>query len=437
MSDQNQIPDFEDFKAKRTSEIPDFEDFKKSQGGSSYPAPPSPSLGEQVGTAAKVFGGEMLRNLNPVNAVRGLGQLVQHPIDTLTSGMAENRAKNAEDLKKGNYTDAFIHGMGGIIPVLGPMYARGMDAVSANDPEEGGKSLADITSLKAAPKVYEGLGHVLGAAAPKIAETAMHIRKADKAFGRTPGESIINETSGVRPETVAASANTKLGSLNPELNKVVANSNEVANLQPARDVIGSAKSKALKQNSATIHGQLDPLETHLSTDLATGQPIPSFVTPSRLLDLKRGFGEEHTRWNPETNPTVNNVGRQAYRALDSELDRTVPEAAGLNQRISSLIPVAKRAESTARNADVGQRILGRLAAHTGALTGGVAGYHYGGIPGAIAGTAVPELLSSPTAQMVAARSANAAGGLLRNPVTKTAATTGALTGKRKREEQDQ
>jgi hypothetical protein len=108
---------------------------------------------------------------------------------------------------------------------------------------------------------------------------------------------------------------------------------------------------------------------------------------------------------------VNSVGKRAYHALDQEFDNAVPSAAELNQRISSLIPVAKRAESAEHGAGLVQKGVHRLAAHTGAaasgLVGGAEGYHEGGIPGAIAGgiagLAVPEMLASPTGQMFAAR----------------------------------
>ena len=98
--------------------------------------------------------------------------------------------------------------------------------------------------------------------------------------------------------------------------------------------------------------------------------------------------------------------------MDDELDRAVPAGKGINQRISSLIPVASRAESTARGADLGQRVMHRVGAHTGALVGaaagGALGHRYGGTPGAAVGTGVgllaPEILASPSVQMLGTRS---------------------------------
>jgi hypothetical protein len=76
-----------------------------------------------------------------------------------------------------------------------------------------------------------------------------------------------------------------------------------------------------------------------------------------------------------------------------------------------LIPGRQQAARRAAGAGITQRIAGRVAAHTGALTlgglAGTAGYREGGLPGAVAAGAAglvgPELLASPTGQMAAAR----------------------------------
>jgi hypothetical protein len=177
--------------------------------------------------------------------------------------------------------------------------------------------------------------------------------------------------------------------------------------------------KAANQNAEGLHGQLGNMLDSLSQRFQTGEPIPENITPRQLFDLKRGFNEENLRWNPEMHDRALSTGRQAYNALDQELDRTVPESAGLNQRISSLIPVAQRAESISRGAPTLQRAAQRFGAHTGALTlggiGGYQGYREGGVPGAIAGgltgVLAPELIASPEGQMALARTLNKANGL--------------------------
>ena len=190
-------------------------------------------------------------------------------------------------------------------------------------------------------------------------------------------------------------------------------------LRPARSIINTSADTASRQNAAALHGQLADMGDTLSRHFDTGAEIPENITPRQLLDLKRGFNDQHLTWNPETHKSALSTGRQAYNALDQELDRTVPESAGLNQRISSLIPVAQRAESISRGAPTLQRAAQRFGAHTGALTlggiGGYQGYREGGVPGAIAGgltgVLAPELIASPEGQMVLARTLNKANGL--------------------------
>ena len=382
----------------------------------------------------------------------------------------------------------------------------------------------------------EVIGQGLKAMAPTLAETALKIPKAMRAFGKTPGAALLDETSGIRPETIAASARDRLGQLNPQLeaaadaastrpnaarglltsgteqiplpnapdvtgrlsepirltqadrpgrpqlqapsistpmapghqmefperlasgdtgirqtdfgthpgmgqaqyigeipgtrggagqsNGVLLRPpstaggpvpsmlpNRIASLGPARSVIGNEMGNAANQNAEGLHNQLGKMQEFLGKRFGTGEGIPANVTPRELLDLKRGFNEEHLRWNPEMHDRALSTGRRAYGALDSELDRTVPEAAGLNQRISSLIPIAQRAESVSRDAPVLQRAAGRVGAHTGALTmglgGAYAGRREGGTPGMIAGgltgLIAPELIASPEGQVALAR----------------------------------
>ena len=260
----------------------------------------------------------------------------------------------------------------------------------------------------------EAVGAGLRAVAPHIAESALGIPKAARAFGKTPGAAILNETRGIRPETIAQSAQERLGQLTPQLESAAAASPAKASLLPARHIVMDAGNKAASQNAEGLFNQLGKQGDFLSYGGPSGE-----VSPQKLLDLKRGFNEEHLRWNPEMHDRALSTGRQAYNALDQELDRTVPESAGLNQRISSLIPVTQRAESVSRNAPTIQRALGRFGAHTGALTlggiGAAGGYKEGGLPGAVSGgltgVLAPELISSPEGQMAVARSLNAVRGL--------------------------
>lgn len=373
------------------------------------------------------------------------------------------------------------------------------------------------------------VGEGLRAIAPKIAESALGITKADRAFSRTPGRAILDETRGFRPSKIADTGQVRLGELTPELERAADEasvrhnparglltapaeeiplaasvrppkmnpmafparinpeeameprsgnpmapiseypginphylsgsehpelsgrvptnqgvlirpaparggpiptilSNPSASLSPARNVVGAAMGRATAENAESLHGQLGEMGDFLGRRFNTGEPIPENVTPRDLLNLKRGFSKEFLgRWNPETHGDTISTGRNAYRTMDQELDRTVPQAASLNGRISSLIPVVRRAESVSRNAPPIQMMMRRFAAPTGALigsaAGGEAGYREGGVPGAVVGAAAglagPSLFATPEGWMTMARGANAvkslrplAGGLL-------------------------
>ena len=390
----------------------------------------------------------------------------------------------------------------GLLPGVGPIMAHAGET-GATKPNEGmGEALGGLAQM-AIPEIAGRAGSAL---APRLAETAQGIGAKQRGFSRTPGTAILEETRGIQPSTVAASGKAKMAELNPQLEAAAAKVTQpVASLAPARNIIDQHMAQAVRQNAQQIHGQLEPMRAHLTTDFkpapmektfpagtfsikpseipgagknadlfggkwdtedlrrisdyadqlkqgskpppillqanpdktlgvqdgfhrlaaakqagdvpldaefrgpnrtitVPGNPeIPENVTPSRLLDLKRGFGQEHASFNPDIHEAVNSTGKRAYGALDSELDRTVPEAAGLNQRMSSLIPAIQRAEATARQADLPQRIAQRVGARTGALTGMVAGAHFGGVPGALLGLIGPELAADPAAQMIAAR----------------------------------
>jgi hypothetical protein len=182
-------------------------------------------------------------------------------------------------------------------------------------------------------------------------------------------------------------------------------------VQPAIDTVDRAIAKATKKNSGPVISKLNQVRDQLTYSVTTGQPLPIITDPVDLLNRKRGIGDLINSWTDNEKRGVQETLPGVYRALDKELDRTVPGADVLNQRISSLIPVGQRASRLTRNAGLGQRIVGRIGAHTGALAGlvggGLLGYQQGGMNRALeygaAGAALPELAVSPSTQMAAAR----------------------------------
>lgn len=260
------------------------------------------------------------------------------------------------------------------------------------------------------------LGEGIRAAAPKLAETALHITAPQRAFSKTPGTAALELTKGVRPESLLSSGRESMSDLMNRLETGANAAPGTGSLAPARAVIGNAQAKAAREEAGGLHSQLGEMGDFLQKGRVSGQPIAQEVPARRLLDLKRGFSDEHLRWNPNVHDEALHVGRKAYGALDKELDRLVPSAAPTNQRISSLIEVLRNAERESRMPGAGQRAIERIGRHTGAATlggiGGYEGYREGGIPGAAlgfgAGVIAPELAASPEGQMALARLASKA-----------------------------
>lgn len=195
--------------------------------------------------------------------------------------------------------------------------------------------------------------------------------------------------------------------------------NRIASLAPARGVVDEAMGGAARQNAEGAFGQLEGMGNFLNRNFLSGEAIPSNVTPRQLLDLRRGFNEEFGQWNPERKDATITTGRRAYSALSNELHNTLPDIAPLDARISNLIPVKNRAQVKALGDDNTARVLSRIARPTGALAGLGTGAYVGGkeggtagaIEGGLLGLVLPELMSSPTGQMVTARTLNRAGAL--------------------------
>lgn len=250
--------------------------------------------------------------------------------------------------------------------------------------------------------------------APAIAESAMGITNRMRAFGKTPGKAIIEETSGYSPAKIEESAKGAMNRIGSQLASVyqqAGQSGGTVSLQPALEILQNEWLQARKMRNPEAIKAIEDLAKRLTTSYS-GTENSVQMTPEELWNVKRGLGMD-TNWNPNIDTKwLQGIRRKVYGAIDGELDRAVPEAASLNQRYSSLKPVARRANIESRGASVPQRVMESLQRPTGVFArmgaGGYLGYREGGkggvIPGAVLGFVGPEMLGS-RGQMFVARNA--------------------------------
>lgn len=404
----------------------------------------------------------------------GMVEAVQHPGQALHNLGNQNaalwqRAKDAYD--KGDYPAAIAHGINYAvngIPGLGYSLDEAGNKFSTGDVAGGlGQTAGIATNLigpKVAPKITGAIGAGLQKAAVPVMESGLGIRAMDRAYGATPGAAVLANTTGLTPDAVSQSARGRIGNVYQALENDAAASPQKASLAPARQLLDEKIATAQSGNSMSTPPELGVMRKQLTTpkrgfagatefppgsntpinvvdsyDPATmehngmvvqrGETPPMTISelqnPAVVARMKREFGNDFTKWNPLHPERDMATARAVRHELDKEVDRTVPRAQEKNQEIQSLINAAERAEQQNLNAGITQKVLHRAAAHTGALVGAAAGYHAAGIPGGIAGLVAPELISSPTARIAAARGiykgGKAAGSNLAKQATQAAA----------------
>lgn len=401
---------------------------------SAAPPAPEPSLYEKASQALQDFGTGSLKGLG--NTVSGISSLI-HAIPGVgpkiipdqgleafrsavkPQGMAQKLGYGAEQTaeflvpgpaeeKAGALAAEHLPSIAKIAAPAARIGAQALTTGGLNKLQGG--SFGGGAAMGAAGGVA---GEAMKAAAPALAESALGISKRMRGYGKTPGVAALEETRGIRPATIERTAQSRLSQLTNDIEGMAQRHTGTVNLHDAIGTVDSEMAKAVKQNDARTYEQLKTVRDSLTKSFTTGAPIPPDIPAAQALDLKRGVRNQFIKnWNPEVMEGTRAVAARSSGAIDRNLDRALgPEFAAKNQRISSLVPVAERAESEGRNAGLAQRTLHRVAAHTGALAGGIGGglygYQHGGLRGAglgvVGGVVLPELIANPSTEMLAAR----------------------------------
>jgi hypothetical protein len=257
------------------------------------------------------------------------------------------------------------------------------------------------------------VGEAFDALAPTLDNKALGIAGKDTRYGQTPAQAILDNTSGIRPATIARQAGQRASSLTRQMESGIADATQrtasgqagMISTDSAHQVLDNALANA-PRNATTYKDKISSLRDLLSFDApGTVGPARRDFTPDEILEMKRGINKEISSWDSTARKSVTPVTKQLYRALDSQLDAAAPGNAELNQQIGSLITGSKRAEATAgRRSGVVTQLLSR---GVPATAGGALGYSQGGPKGAAVGAAGGALLATPAGQMALARLLNA------------------------------
>lgn len=273
--------------------------------------------------------------------------------------------------------------------------------------------------------VTKPVGYVSKAVAKGLVRKTLGVGGRKERHGATPATAALEHTSGFTPAAVQASAIARLTDLNQQLEQLAAFPNQSASLRAIRKVLEDEIKKVKGANGLT--GDLEPMLEQVtearpgfqgSVDPATGQ-IAETQSATDFLAMKRQFGDDFTKFDAAVpmRSSARNLGNRAYHEMSTEFNRVVPGAQPINQEMQSLVPVREGAQRAGELAGPTERIVDRATRPTGGLAATLLGFMHGGTLGALAALGAQELLASPTAKMITARTAYGAGKGVSSPIT--------------------
>lgn len=177
-------------------------------------------------------------------------------------------------------------------------------------------------------------GKALEAGGAGMATRAAGVTEKQLKYGAKPAEEILG-LRGIRPGTIRQSAQTEAGNLTRELESKIDASGATVDFTPAKQALDKAINKAADQRDLATFSHLQPLADQLAG-------IPDKLPAREALDAKRGLGSlaDFQSGSAVTKP-AKAAARQVYHAADESIDRAVPEANALDDRIHSLVTIAQ------------------------------------------------------------------------------------------------
>jgi hypothetical protein len=330
-------------------------------------------------------------------------------------------------------------GIGGMGGEAARRLTRG--AIFGEEPTSVSDVANGISMEGAKQGAYEASGRALQAAAkglaPRIAEAA--VAPGKRLLKSIPedvniGQTILDETKGISPKQITKELQPKIAADRAAKVQLLRDARANGTLIPIaapQDMSKLELEKAAAENAPEylkgardvrdqLHFQMGENGKALPVVDLNGQPTGKFVTlpdsvdPERFDALRQGVDRTIGSFNPETAGALDPLRKQVRGTMARSLHDAVPGTAGLDARMTRMIPANEAAFNTSFNPGITKNVYERFARPTGAaammIAGGAGGYQKDGVPGAALGAAaglgIPLLLTSPSGMMFAARMVN-------------------------------
>jgi hypothetical protein len=264
--------------------------------GAAPSAPAKPSMLQTIGQGALDFGKGIAKG--GLNTIRGIGNLegkipglkslmpgdVQDYLGSegekmnATHGTAQAIGKGTEQAAEFMLPGGAEEKLAAKAPaMLRPLARIGASALSSGtvNKVQGG----DFGTGAALGAGGSAIGQGMKAAAPIVAEGALGITKAMRGRGRDIGQAVLDETKGIRPESVAESAKGQISSLYGERQQLLDSASAKPN--PVKGLLPAPKQEIPLAKSADVEGRLSQPIRLTQTD-RPGPPMlqaPSLSTP--------------------------------------------------------------------------------------------------------------------------------------------------------------
>jgi hypothetical protein len=407
-------------------------------------------------------GGHEIKAKPPLLSVPGIKSALYEGADRLTNalpavggiggGMIGGAAGSAVP-GAGNVAGAVAGaGIGGAAGESARQLSRRIIFPSSESPQSSSEAAEGIGTEGVKQAAYELGGQAFGRAgkaiAPKLAEAA--VAPGKRLLKSVPedvniGGTILKETKGYSPATIAKELDTKIAGHSADLETKLAQAGQRGvrvPILPARQEAAAAVNDAVQKNAPNYIKDAGKVSDQLTHQYdATGSVVgnlPADVQPLRARNLRQGVDLTIGNWNPENAGIGEGLRKRIYGKITDGIHSAVPGSAEHDAAMTQMIPAKQAAWNTSFTPGITRNVVERVARPTGALVGsiagGTAGYKEGGLPGAVAGGTAGLLLgplaTGPTGLMIGARLADRAPGVGRVLRGATALTETQLKNKR-------